>query len=63
MENGEKFDQIKYINQYNKENYDRIYLMVPKGKKEAIKAKAKAAGKSINEYINIAISEKMKEDA
>ena len=60
MENGEKFNQIKYINQYNKDNYDRIYLMVPKGQKEIIKAKAKAVGLSINEYINRLIE---KEDA
>lgn len=60
---SEKFDQIAYQDSYNKENYDRIYLRVPKGQKEIIRAVAKAAGKSVNEYINNAISEKMKEDA
>lgn len=47
----EKFDQIKYQNEYNKQKYDRITIMVPKGVKEELKAKAKAEGMSMNEYI------------
>lgn len=49
--NGE-FNQIAYQNDYIKEKYDRINLTVPKGRKEEIKKKAAAAGKSVNEYIN-----------
>lgn len=56
----EKFNQIAYQNQFNKENYDRIEIIVPKGQKAVIKAKAKAAGLSVSEYINRAIE---KEDA
>ena len=33
----EQFDQIKYQNDYNKQKYDRINLMVPKGKKDELK--------------------------
>ena len=54
-----KFDQIKYQNDYIKKNYDRLNLTFPKGEKEAIKAKAKEAGQSINEYIYAAVKEKM----
>ena len=51
----EKFNQIKYQNEFIKQKYDRVNLTVPKGKKEKIKAAAKAAGQSVNEYINSAI--------
>ena len=50
------FDRSKYINDYIKEKYDRINLMVPMGTKEVIKSKASGEGKSINEYINSLIS-------
>lgn len=51
----EKFNQIKYQNEFIKQKYDRVNLTVPKGKKEKIRAAAKAAGQSVNEYINSAI--------
>lgn len=41
----------KAKNKYNDANYDRIALVVPKGKKEEYKARAEAAGKSLNQYI------------
>lgn len=48
----QEFNQIAYQNDYIKEKYDRINLTVPKGRKEEIKKKAAAVGKSVNEYIN-----------
>lgn len=36
---------------YNEKSYDRIYPMVHKGKKEVYLAAAKAAGMSLNEWI------------
>lgn len=36
---------------YNEKNYDRIYPMVKKGKKEIYLAAAQAAGMSLNEWI------------
>ena len=51
------FDQNKYINDYIKEKYDRINLMVPAGMKPVIKTQAAAEGKSVNEYINDLINE------
>lgn len=55
----EKFDEVKYKNDFARENYDRISLMVPKGRKEVIKQIAKANGQSVNEFINLAIEERM----
>ena len=46
-----EFDQIKYQNNYIREKYDRIGLVVPKGKKEEFKAAASAAGMRLNEYL------------
>ena len=39
-------------NRYNKKAYDQIGLVVKKGQKEIIKARASALGMSVNEYIN-----------
>lgn len=54
-----EFNQIAYQNEYNKLNYDRIEIKVPKGKKAIIKEAAQAAGQSVNEFISQAIDEKM----
>ena len=43
---------IKYNNQFNKDNYDRISLMIPKGTKEVIQLCAKVDGESVNGFIN-----------
>ena len=43
---------IKYNNQFNKDNYDRISLMIPKGQKEVIQLCAKVDGESVNGFIN-----------
>lgn len=54
-----EFNQIKYQNEYNKQKYDRTTIMTPKGKKDQIRAAAKAAGMSMNEFIVSAIEEKI----
>ena len=46
-------DAYKYNNDFNREKYDRISLMVKSGKKEIIKAKAN--NESVNAFINRAI--------
>ena len=58
----EEFNQIKYQHEYNKKNYDRIEISVPKGKKAVIKEAAKAGGQSVNEFISQAIDERMERD-
>ena len=55
----QEFNQIAYQNDYIKEKYDRINLTVSKGRKEEIKKKAAAVGKSVNEYINSLIDDDM----
>lgn len=52
---SEKFNQIKYIDEYNKQNYDKVQFRVPKGQKERIKAAADKAGMSLSAFINDAI--------
>lgn len=49
----------KTIVQGTAENCEKIYVTVPKGKKEQIKTAAESSGKSLNGYINEAIDEKM----
>lgn len=54
---------IAWRNDYNSENYDRYSLMMPKGMKEALKAHISQHGyKSLNDFINRAIVEKIKRD-
>lgn len=38
-------------NKFNKKNYDRLAVFVPKGDRELIKAVAKSKGYSMNEFI------------
>ena len=50
---------------YNKKAYDRIDIIVPKGKREVIQRFARKQGKRTNRFINDAIDRAMseKEDA
>ena len=54
--------QQKAVNKYVKENYDRINVNMPKGRKEAVKAHAETQGESLNAFINRAILETMERD-
>ena len=47
---------------YNKKAYDRIDIIVPKGKRQIIKDYAKSKGMSANRFINEAIDKAMKAD-
>lgn len=53
----DKAEIIKYNNGYNARTYDRINLMVPKGDKEIVKARADELGQSVNGYINKLIAD------
>lgn len=46
-----KASSTAYKNEYIKANYDRIGLVVPKGKREVWQALAKGEGKSLSGYI------------
>lgn len=50
-------DSISMRNDYNREKYDRINLMVPKGKREILKNRAKAMGMSLNKYMLTAVEQ------
>ncbi len=46
------FDQIKYNNEYKKNNYDRITVLMPKGKKEQLQKYCISRGISVSGLIN-----------
>ena len=50
------------VNKYVKNNYDRINVTMPKGRKEEIKAHAESKGESVNGFINRAIDETIERD-
>lgn len=54
--------QIKAVSKYEKENYDKVLVRMPKGKRESVKDHAEAQGESINGFINRAIDEQMERD-
>ena len=45
------FNKAEYDNKYQRDNYDRIAVSVPKGQRAIIQAHAKAKGQSVNAYI------------
>ena len=49
-------------NRWNAKNYDRIGVMVPKGRKAEVAAHAAARGESVNGFIGRAITETMERD-
>lgn len=51
--------QQKAVNKYVKENYDRINVTFPKGRKKEIREHATAHGESVNAFIIRAVSETM----
>ena len=50
------------INRYMQKVYDRINVLVPKGRKDEIKAAAAKAGESMNQYIVGAVDDRMERD-
>ena len=54
--------QQKAVNKYMKKNYDRVNLVMPKGRKDALKAHAEKNGESLNGFINRAIDEAIERD-
>ena len=43
--------QQKCVSRYEAANYDKILVRLPKGQREAVKAQADSAGKSLNSYL------------
>lgn len=42
----------KASRKYNEKAYDRVSLMLPKGRKQAVEAHAQAKGESVNGLVN-----------
>ncbi len=61
MAEKEKFNKTKYQNEYISKKYDSLRIVVPKGKKDKIKAYADSKGESINGFVNKAIDKAMEE--
>ena len=49
--------QRRAVAKYNAENYDRIEVRVPKGKKKLLKDFTERTGETVNGFINRAIDE------
>ena len=56
MEKKKYASNTRAKNKWNAANYDRLYPYVKKGKKEKYLAAAKAAGKSLNEWIETTLA-------
>lgn len=56
------FDQNKYVNEFKKQNYDRITILVPKGKKAELQDYAKCNDISLSRLIMLALEEKTQID-
>lgn len=54
--------QQRAVNKYMKDNYDRVNLTMPKGRKAEIVAHAESRGESVNAFINRAISETLERE-
>ena len=54
--------QQKAVNKYMKTNYDRVNLVLPKGKREELHDYTTRRGESLNAFINRAIDETIQRD-
>lgn len=59
---ADKKAAFAYVNEYQKEKYDRITIMVEKGKKEKYKAAAKKSGMSLSAFIMMCVDEKIEKE-
>ena len=56
---GEYRNMVEYRNAFNSINYDRLNIMVPKGRRKDIKAYAESKGMSINGLIATLLQKEM----
>ncbi len=59
---ADKKAAFAYINEYQKEKYDRITVMASKGKKVEYQTAAKEAGMSLSAFIEMCVDEKISHD-
>lgn len=56
------FNPTKYKNDYQKNNYDRLIINVPKGQKQVIKDYANKQGQSLNAFVVALINKALKDE-
>lgn len=59
---ADKKAAFAYVNEYQKEKYDRITVMAGKGKKAEYQTAAKEAGMSLSAFIEMCVDEKISHD-
>ncbi len=59
---GQQKSATKAKNKFNGKNYDRLYPFVKKGEKEKIEQAAATVGQSLNDYIVMAIYQRMERE-
>ncbi len=59
---ADKKAAFAYVNEYQKEKYDRITIMAEKGKKAIYQAEAKKAGLSLSSFVEMCVDEKIKKE-
>ena len=59
-EEKKKFNKFDYNNEYAAEHYDRITILLPKGRKEKIKKYCTEKKISMSEFITACLDEKLK---
>lgn len=47
------------VNDYNRDRYDRVNIMIPKGRRQVWKTVAAAMGLSMNSLVNRSVEEKI----
>lgn len=62
MAYADKVKNAKYINEFMRDNYDRIAVMRPKGDRDKLKALAKEQGTNLNKFINGIIDAYLKDN-
>lgn len=60
MAYADKKAAFQYVNEYQKEKYDRITILRPAGQKAKIKEIAELKKMSVNEFINNCIDKELK---
>ena len=50
---------MRAVDKYVKENYERLNIKVPKGRKAAIEAHARGRGESVNGLVNALLRERL----
>lgn len=59
MAYAKKEDAIAYVNQYQKEKYDRITVMAAKGKKAEYEAAAKFKGMKLSAFVQDCVEKEL----